>query len=390
MLIFAPLRIKKLIMRKISLLIYVLLVAILPLTVGCEPIDQNNPPKLVLDTYELNVDGGGGDIALFYSLRNGVKGGEFEIVTAVSWIALKEVTENTIVLRIDASNIDEERFASVTIKYPGLDPAVRVSVLQDKQLLNKYKFEASNITHTSCTIKYIPLDKSMPYMANVIDAEYFKQSGVSDMNVFIETEMATYRTLAERNKMTLEELMGRVSPQLIYKGDAVREFTGMKPGSTYIAYSYGITFHGNEYTLLTPMHQKSIEIPMPSMYTVSFGLSSQSSGSMAIFTIDPKDWTGYYNVQIAPEDSIYYLEPGMNMSDGFVKGIASSFYDKARKAMAGGATAEQFLQSSCYKGVRQLNVPVEAGKRYMLIVFAVESDNGSVPVMRSMPSTLYI
>ena len=80
----------------------------------------------------------------------------------------------------------------------------------------------------------------------------------------------------------------------------------------------------------------------------------------------------------------------MNMSDGFVKGIASSFYDKARKAMAGGATAEQFLQSSCYKGVRQLNVPVEAGKRYMLIVFAVESDNGSVPVMRSMPSTLYI
>jgi hypothetical protein len=227
-------------------------------------------------------------------------------------------------------------------------------------------------------------------MANVIDAEYFKQSGVSDMNVFIETEMSTYRALAERNKMTLEELMGRVSPQLIYKGDAVREFTGMKPGSTYIAYSYGITFHGNEYTLLTPMHQKTINIPMPNMYDVTFRLSTQSSNGMAIFTIDPKDWTGYYNVQIAPEHSIYYLEPGTNMTESFVKGIASSFYDKARKAMSSGASAEQFLNSSCYKGARQLNVPIESGTRYMLIVFAVESQNGSVPVMRSMPSILYL
>lgn len=377
-------------MRKISLLLYALLVALMPLVVSCEPIDTDNHPQLVLDTYKLNVDGGGGDITLFYALRNGVKGGEFEVVTAANWISLKEVTENTIVLRIEASNIDEERFASVTIKYPGLDPSVRVSVLQDKQLLNRYKFEASNITHNSCTIKYIPLDKNMPYMANVIDAEYFKQSGVSDMNVFIETEMSTYRALADRNKMTLEELMGRVSPQLIYKGDAVREFTGMKPGSTYIAYSYGITFHGNEYTLLTPMHQKNIDIPMPNMYTVSFGLSSQVSGTMATISVNPKDWTGYYNLQIAPEDSIYYLAPGVNMTDGFVKGIASSFYDKARKAMVAGATAEQFLQGSCYKGARQLNVQLEAGKKYMLIVFAVESENGSVPVMRSMPSMLYL
>lgn len=377
-------------MRKISLLIYALLVAIMPFVVSCESIDPDNPPQLVLDTYELNVDGGGGDIPLFYALRNGVKGGEFEVVTAVDWISLKEVTQSTIVLRIEPSDIDEERFASVTIKYPGLDPAVRVSVLQDKQLLNKYSFDVTNITYNSCTVTYNPVDMSMPYMANVIDAEYFRQSGVSDMNVFVETEMATYRDLAGRNKMTLEELMGRVTPQLIYKGVAVRDFAGMKPGSTYIAYSYGITFHGNEYTLLTPVHQKRIDIPMPKMYDVTFELSSQSSGGMAMFSIDPKGWTGYYSVQIAPEDSVYYLQPGVSMTESFIKGIASSFYDKARKSMASGSTAEQFLNGSCYKGTRQLNVSIESGKRYMLIVFAVESENGAVPVMRSMPSILYL
>ncbi len=379
-------------MRKISILFYALIVALMPFAVSCElgEIDPNNPPKLVLDTYELNIDGGGGDISLFYALRNPVRGGEFEVVTAVDWISLKSVTPTTIVLSIAPSNVNEERFASVAIKYPGLEPSVRVSVLQDKQLLNMYRFEVSDVTHSSCKVKYIPTDKSMPYMANVIDAEYFRQSGVTDMNLFIETEMSTYRQLAERNKMTLEELMGRVSPQLIYTGDAEREFVNMKHGSTYIAYSYGVTFKGNEYTVTTPMHQTSVEIPMPNMYNVSFGISSQMSGSMASIIIDPNGWDGYYSVQIAYEGSLFFVEPGGGVYDGYVKSLASNFYDLARKAMSGGASAEQYLRSTCYKGKQQLNVQLESGISYMVIVFAVESIDGAVPIIRSAPSFHYL
>ena len=53
-------------MRKISILFYAFIVALMPFIVSCElgEIDPNNPPKLVLDTYELNIDGGGGDISL--------------------------------------------------------------------------------------------------------------------------------------------------------------------------------------------------------------------------------------------------------------------------------------------------------------------------------------
>lgn len=379
-------------MRKGLLLFYTLVMAVMPFAVSCENgvIDPNNPPKLVLDIYELNIDGGGGDIPLYYALQNPVKGGEFEVVSAVEWISLKEVTASTIVLRIEPSDIDEERFATVSIKYPGLDSPVRVNVLQDKQLLNEYRLEAFDVTYNGCKIRYIPTDKSMPYMANLIDAEYFRQTGITDMNIFIENEMASYRALAERNKMSLEELMGRVSPQLIYTGDAEREFVGMKHGSTYIAYSYGITFKGNTYTVITPVHQIRVELPMPTMYNVTFNLSSQMTGTMASIIIDPNGWSGYYNVQIAPDDSLHYIEPGTNISNGYVKGVASTFYEQARKAMAAGSTAEQFMRSVCYVGKQQINVPLEAGKRYMLIVFAVESENGGIPVIRSMPSTLYL
>lgn len=362
------------------------------LFVGCtnNDFDPNNPPKMELDTYELNVDGGGGDIPIFYAVRNAIKGAQPEVISTANWVKIKEITSSTIVLSIAPSDINEERFASVTIKYQGMEPDLRVSILQDKQLLNKFRFECTDLTYNSCTVKYFPTDKSIPYMANIIDAEYFKQTGTTDMNVFIEAEMNNYRSIAERNQMTLEELMGRVSPQLIYTGDAERSFAGMKHGSQYVVYSYGVTFKGNEYSLLTPMHQTMIEIPMPEMLDASFGITSQISGTMANITITPKNWDGYYNVQIAPDYSLYYITPGSNPSEGLFKSLASYFYDNARKAIANGTSIEQFLKTNCYKGNKQINVTLEANRKYMVYVFAVASEDGAIPVMRSTPNYAYL
>ena len=362
------------------------------LFVGCtnNDFDPNNPPKMELDTYELNVDGGGGDIPIFYAVRNAIKGAQPEVISTANWVKIKEITSSTIVLSIAPSDINEERFASVTIKYQGMEPDLRVSILQDKQLLNKFRFECTDLTYNSCTVKYFPTDKSIPYMANIIDAEYFKQTGTTDMNVFIEAEMNNYRSIAERNQMTLEELMCRVSPQLIYTGDAERSFAGMKHGSQYVVYSYGVTFKGNEYSLLTPMHQTMIEIPMPEMLDASFGITSQISGTMANITITPKNWDGYYNVQIAPDYSLYYITPGSNPSEGLFKSLASYFYDNARKAMANGSSVEQFLKANCYKGNKQINVTLEANRKYMVYVFAVASEDGAIPVMRSTPNYAYL
>lgn len=370
-----------------------MLATILPamILVGCETgVDPNNPPKLQLDTYTLNVDGGGGDIPIYYAITNPVKGGEFEVISTEAWVSLKEVTSSTIVLHIESSDSNEERFAMVTIKYPGLEPATKVTILQDKQLLNKFSFEVSNVTYKSCTVNYKPLDKNRPYMANIIDAEYFKQSGVSQEQAFVEAEMSNYRTLAERNNMTLEELMGRVQPQLVYTGDAERQFVGMQPGATYVVYSYGITFSGNSYELTTPMHSTVVELPMPEMYNASFDISCNMSGTTASMSINPGDWTGYYSVQIAPDDSLHYIEPGTQMTESAIKSLANKFYTNARNVMKGGATAEQFLRANCYIGSRTLDVQLQSGKRYMIIVFAVESKDGEVPVMRSMPSIRYI
>lgn len=129
---------------------------------------------------------------------------------------------------------------------------------------------------------------------------------------------------------------------------------------------------------------------MPSMYDVSFNVSSQVSGTMAIINIEPKGWDGYYHVQIAPDDSLYFIEPGESPSEGWIRNVASTIYDKARQTIASGSTVDQFLRATCYQGPKQIHVPLETGKRYMVIVFAVESENGSIPVMRSIPTFKYL
>ena len=181
--------------------------------VGCEEqIDTNNPPTMELDIYQLNVTGEGGDIPVFYTVTNAIKGEMPEAKANVDWIVPIEITSYSIMLRIAESDSSEERTGFVTISYRGMEKPVRVYVTQDKQPLNAFKFSVSDITYKSCKVHYSPRDQKRPYMANIIDTEYFKQTGITDGAVFVANEMESYLALAQRHNMTLEELMQNVSP----------------------------------------------------------------------------------------------------------------------------------------------------------------------------------
>ena len=364
--------------------------AILPL-VGCDTgYDTNNPPIVELDCYELNIDGTGGNIPIYYGVTNAIKGEKPTATANVNWITVTEITDSKIMLKIDESDEPLERLGVVTVNYTGMERGIKVYITQDKQPLNDFSFSVSDITYKSCTVQYTPRDKARPYMANIIDSEYFKQSGITDGELFVATEMESYLALAQRNNMTLEELMERVSPQLIYRGNAERQFAGMQPGATYTIYSYGIEFHGNSYTMTTPLHTSVVDIPMPSMYDVSFNIATSVSNTVASLTITPSNWSGYYAVQIAPDDSLHYIPEGEQLSEYAIKSLASNFYTKARNAMKSGISVDQFLRANCYSGTCNINVQLTAGKKYMIIVFAVESKDGEVPVMRSLPAIKYI
>jgi hypothetical protein len=378
-------------MQLIKKFIFTVVSIIAVVLVGCEPqVDPNNPPTMELDIYELSVTGDGGDIPIFYNVTNPVKGAMPEATSNVEWISIIDINSYQIMLRIAESDSSEERMGFVTINYRGMEKSKRVYITQDKQPLNDFKFSVSDVTYKSCKVQYSPRDPKRPYMANIIDSEYFKQTGITDGEQFVANEMNSYLALAQRNNMTLEELMGRVSPQLIYKGDAEREFMGMQPGATYTIYSYGIEFSGNSYTMTTPLHTTIVDIPMQTMYDVSFNITTSFSNGTAMISVTPENWDGYYAVQVIPDDNILYTPPGEKLNDYTIKSIATNFYTTARNAIKGGYNVEQYLRSTCYKGSKSINMQLSSDKKYMVIVFAVESKDGEIPVMRSLPTVKYL
>lgn len=379
-------------MLRFKNLLFVLFIASTLHFIGCDfQQAPNGESQVILDFTTLNLEGGGTEIPIYYSVENGVKGRLPKVTSNVDWIRVKSVTSYAINIIVDPSDVDEERYGFLTINYEGMPKPVYVHIVQDKQLLNKFRFELVSVDKVSCAVKYTPVENGRPFMANIIDVEYFRQSGITDLNEFIYKEMENYIATAGRYNLTLEELlMERVSPKLIYTDEVVRQYTSMRPGGVYLAYAYGVTLKNNSYTVTTPMHYFVVEIPTAGMYNVSFNISGYNGGSSAEVSIDPKSWSGYYTVQIVPDSSIYYVPNGDVMSEGIINGLMNDFYNRARKAISNGASVEAFLNGSCYQGKKSLNVALSGGNSYMVVVYAVESVSGSIPVMCSVPTIYYL
>ena len=358
-----------------------------------DPMTQYDPnaiPEVVLDTYELNIDGSGGSIPIFYGVTNPRPNTKPEAKSNVEWITIGEVGDGKITLNIAPSDVNEERYGIVTVSYSGMAKSLKVYITQDRQILNLFTFEVSNVTYKSCTVKYTPKDETITYMANIIDKEYFNQSGISTEEGFIAAEMENYSKVAQQYGMSLEELMSRLTTPLIYKGEAVREFNSMQHGATYVVYSYGVTFNQNDYEVTTPVHYTIVELPMPTFTPATFDITANTASSMTTILVSPKEWSGYYTIQIIPESSIYYTPKGTNLSDQIVRAMANDFYNRARKMISQGYTPEAYLEQTCYRGSYQLNTPLDSDTKYMIAVFGVKSEDGATPVICTMPSVAYL
>lgn len=380
-------------MQKIKVIFTMVLIMAAMVMVGCEGGDTNTnggTPVIMLDRTQLNVDGNGGDMVIYYSVDNAVKGVGIKVSSRVDWVEVKSTKDSRIVLAVAKNTSINARETIVTVDYEGMERSVFITINQDKAILDMFSFEVTDVTYMGCKVRYTPVDDSMQYMANIIDKEYFTYSGVDTEEAFIQAEMDNYLKTAEYYQVTLEELMDMLTPQLIYTGETVREFANMQHSGKYVIYSYGVNFSGNEYEVTTPIHHTIIELPMPSMYDVTFNLVATWTSSGATLSITPENWDGYYNIQIAPSDSLYYAPEGEALSELTIRSLANAFYKSARSAIAQGTTPEKFLASTCYKGYNQLPLAIERGRKYMIIVFAVESEEGAIPVMRSIPSVTYL
>lgn len=381
-------------MSRIKGFLLLVCVAVSQLFVSCElSVDMPEGEAIMtLDIYELNVTGGGGDIPIYYGVENPRPGARPQVKCSEEWITVKEITSSVIMLTIAPSDVSEERFGFVTITYDGMAKPIKVPVIQDEQVLNYFSFDVSDITSTSCSVTYTPKESGKMFMANIIDADYFTQSGIIDMDQFILAEMSNYMALAAQYDMTLQYLLEEAaSPRPVFKREVTRSFSNMRSGGTYVAYAYGVELCDNEYTITVPLHKTTITLPMQTMRDITFKISSQiTSSGAANIVVSPVNWSGYYSVNIIPDSSVYYIPKGEDINEYTLRAMGDDFYKRARQALQGGISVDAFLKSNCYVGSQTFNLAVSGGSKYMVAVFAVESVDGAIPAMCSVPAISYL
>lgn len=373
-----------------KLLTLLLTAATIILSIGCENNEQpenNGAVSISLERNNIVVGGEGSDLMIPYTVTNPQAGVSVVAECEESWVTNIVVYDKIISCTILPSDVRELRTARIKLTYPNSNAGASIFIEQEEMILDRIAITTGNLTHNCCDLIFTPVDSELRYVSNIIAIEYFTSSGISDEQTFIDEELKYMTTVAQSMNITLEEYLTKAG--LLSTGPITKYCSNLVPGSKYVVYAYGLDIDGNEYTMTVPIHHIVLSMPMPELHDISFAVNATNTGEQMRFNITPDSWDGYYTVQVVSPGSIYYVEPGEQIPSTVVKALNTTFFTQARTAMAQGIDAESYMEKHCYRGKSHVNVAVESGLRYMMVIFAVKSDDGLVPVMYSMPQIQY-
>ena len=348
-----------------------------------------NPSEIVVTPTEYSIASEGGALSINYTIINATEGTTLQVQSEAGWVVVESVTETSIELSIAANELYEARNTSLRLTYEGAKESLYITLTQHGKALDNFAIEISNLRYNGFTMSVTPKDEEMLYVINTISTEYFRMSGIKDGATFIAKEMDNLQEIAKNNKMTLEEILWH--NKLAGLGATARTYSGMAPLSQYVAYCYGVEIGDDDnYTVTTPIHHEVVDIPMPTLQKANFVTKLEPMTESVRMEITPSDWNSYYYIQIAPENSLVYIEQGDELTTNHFKRMSDSFHALASGAMRKGTTAESFLRTYCYTGSQNLTVDnLDSGTRYMAIIFGVRSDDGAIPAICTEPTLAY-
>lgn len=354
---------------------------------GCELEYDTSGEVITFDSTEYNVHGNGCKYVLYYKIH-GRNIPTPTVKSSVEWIEIVKVTASEIHLNIAENPENEQRMGIVTVATKDGAHKKSTYIMQGVRNLKNFDISISDVRYDGCTVTFQPA-KPTQYIANIIDITFFSKGGISTEEDFINLERNNYIALAEAAEMSLEEYL--TSRKVLLDQEQTLSYGGMQHTMTYLIYCYGVEFENNTYVQTTPIQYTTVELPLATMVDASFSVEvTMSISHRASILVTPNNWSGYYNIQVIPDTSLYYIPEGQMINVEAVKGMANYYYSNARMAILNGRTPEAYLNSTCFKGTHSVNLQLEPSKRYMVAVFAVESRNGAIPVLCSIPTLRYV
>lgn len=347
----------------------------LTLFVGCksdEPGVEPKPdaPELTLAKTEVEATSDGGHFEVSYELLNAVAGAELKVIAEHDWVTnIDTSVDGVISFDVAVSYEDKERSCRLELIYPGLYPNPTIKVKQAVGKEHSIKLELISAAATTITMNVIPQDKEMPYVFILGNGDYIKDNGLMyDDEALWASDMDIFQSFADAFGSDISMAV----TAFMYDGDLMQhQFTGVTPGTSYVAYAYG--FDRETMTPTTEISRLEITTSTVNDYTLHFDFDVKVNGPNVDIKITPEGYDGYYYYGVFWKSDV----EGATAEElrGFCeadweqyKGLYTSFFDTTEEGL------HFIFNELAYTGTTELSVELDANTEFVLWAFGMDDE----------------
>ena len=336
-------------------------------------------------TVEISEEGG--DMVIEYRLKEYVGSIMPVATTSAEWITnIDNSTKGEIRFRVAPNFSNESRETTLELRYVDIDTKPQIVVRQTGQSGEKLSIEITELGYSECSVMVTPENDSMSYIVMMAEKAYFTQSNITDEETLIAADYSLFLSYIVDG--TIEEFVTKSG--IAMQGANSKRWQDLSPAKEYVIYAYGIYTSGDTYERTTPVYHKIVEKRLPEQMQESFDVEITANGPEVSFSIAPKTWEGYYMVQLVEDSEAGYIEQGLPFTSLHAEQVAEAFFYIADHLYYfEEQSAEEIMTQLGYRGEASFSKTLNANHRYMALIYAIDSQDGGVPMVVSQPQVEY-
>ena len=330
----------------------------------------------------------GGAFDIEYSLQKYIGDMMPTVVSDADWITdIDNTTKGVISLRVLPNYAAESRETTIELRYVNTDVKPQVTIRQAGNDGSRFSIEVSDVGYSECSVVATSEDDAMPYVVMLAEKAYFLDRGITNEQELVDADQAFFSGYIT-DDASLEEFLR--SSGFAMQGTQTKRWQDLSPAKEYVVYAYGIYLSGDVYDRVTPVYHAIIDKRLPERSQQVFDATIVAEGPEVSFTVKPQAWDGYYMVQLVEDSEAGYIEQGLPFTAENEEQVAEAFFYIADHLYYfEEKSADEVMQQLGYKGEASFSKTLNANHRYMALIYAIDSDNGGVPMVVSKPQVEY-
>ena len=345
--------------------------------------------EISLSQESLDITDDGAIVSLRYNITSPASGITPLALCDAAWVTDVEYPfDNIISFRVKPNPEATARETTMEVRYPGAKQPAKVVIRQAAATGDKLQFTTTALDYSSCSIEITPVNDKLQYIVMMAERDYLIANNIDSAEELVAHDNTLlYAYVGELGDMA--EFL--TSNGIARQGSQSRTWDNLSPATNYVIYGYGIEASRASFERVTPVSYIEIGERMPQRHDIGFDIDVAVSGPEVSVSVTPDGWDGYYVVQFVKDSEEGFIADGEPLDKSFADAVATSFFYLADNLYYYYEySAEQIMEELGERGNTVINKTLHASHSYMIIVYAIASESGSVPMMVSEPVVEYL